>query len=60
MKFIRRTAIAKTIAMPVISKTAFYVRFSAFFPPFRLFFANCSHLLSPSEIPKQKIIARVE
>ena len=60
MKFIRRTAIAKTIAMPIVAKTTFSARFFSFLLPFRLVFANCSLLLSLPEIPKQKIIVRVE
>jgi len=58
MKFIRRTTIAKTIAMPVIAKTAFYARFSAFLLPFRLVFADVNHLRWLLTIRKQKIIAR--
>ena len=60
MKFIRRTAIAKTIAMPIVAKTTFSARFFSFLLPFRLVFADYSHLLWLSEIPKQKIIARAE
>ncbi|MCL2041491.1 MAG: transposase [Bacteroidales bacterium] len=60
MKFIRRTTIAKTIAMTIVAKTTFSARFFSFLLPFRLVFADYSHLLWLSEIPKQKIIARAE